>query len=84
MVTGDTILDKRRYVKKNLDHLRKMLMHEPRGHKEMYGIIPVTADIQEADVAMLFMHNEGLLMFRTVKECTYQLGCPRALCQAFN
>ena len=59
-ISGDTILDKRRYVKENLDHLRKMLLHEPRGHKEMYGVIPVTADIQEADVAMLFMHNEGL------------------------
>ena len=58
-IIGDTILDKRRYVKENLDHLRKILMHEPRGHKEMYGVIPVKADIKEADMGVLFMHNEG-------------------------
>ena len=58
-ITGDTILDKRRYVKENLDHLRKLLMQEPRGHNEMYGVIPVAADIKEADMAVLFMHNEG-------------------------
>ena len=58
-IEGDTVLDKRRYVKENLDYLRKILIHEPRGHKEMYGVIPVTADIKEADVALLFMHNEG-------------------------
>lgn len=31
-IKGDTILDKRRYVQENLDHLRKLLMFEPRGH----------------------------------------------------
>ena len=61
-IIGDTILDKRRYVKENLDHLRKLLMHEPRGHSEMYGVIPVASDIKEADMAVLFMHNEGNLV----------------------
>jgi len=58
-IIGDTILDKRRYVKENLDHLRKLLMQEPRGHYDMYGVIPVASDIRETDMAVLFMHNEG-------------------------
>ena len=56
---GETILARRRYAKENLDHLRTALMWEPRGHADMYGCIvtpPVTA---EADIGVLFMHNEG-------------------------
>ena len=58
-IRGDTILDKRRYVRENLDHLRRVLMHEPRGHFDMYGVIRVEPDLPDADLAVLFMHNEG-------------------------
>ena len=58
-VEGTTILDKRRYARDHLDHLRRMLMFEPRGHADMYGVIPVEPDHPEADLAVLFMHNEG-------------------------
>ena len=58
-VRGDTILAKRRYAKEQLDHLRRLLMFEPRGHFDMYGVIPVEPDLPEADLAVLFMHNEG-------------------------
>ncbi|PRD44006.1 proline racemase [Phyllobacterium phragmitis] len=54
-----TILEKRRYVRDNLDHLRKMLMFEPRGHFDMYGALLVEPDLPNADLAVLFMHNEG-------------------------
>ena len=37
-IPGDTILDKRRYARERLDHLRKLLMFEPRGHFDMYGV----------------------------------------------
>ena len=56
---GDTILDKRRYARENVDHLRKLLMYEPRGHYDMYGSIFVKPDHPEADFGVLFMHNEG-------------------------
>jgi trans-L-3-hydroxyproline dehydratase len=58
-VEGKTILEKRRFAKENYDHLRTALMWEPRGHADMYGCIitpPVTAD---ADIGVLFIHNEG-------------------------
>lgn len=54
-----TILEKRAWVRENLDHLRKMLMFEPRGHYDMYGVLPVEPDLPGADLAVLFMHNEG-------------------------
>ena len=56
---GETILEKRRYVREHLDHLRTALMWEPRGHADMYGCIvtePVTPD---GDLGVIFMHNEG-------------------------
>jgi trans-L-3-hydroxyproline dehydratase len=58
-VPGETILDRRRYVKENLDHLRKALMWEPRGHADMYGCILTPPVTPEADIGVLFMHNEG-------------------------
>ena len=58
-VEGDTMLERRRYAKEHLDHLRRMLMWEPRGHADMYGGWigpPISAD---SDLSVLFLHNEG-------------------------
>ncbi|WP_417432723.1 proline racemase family protein [Hoeflea sp.] len=54
-----TILEKRAYVRDHLDHLRRILMFEPRGHADMYGALLVEPDLPGADLAVLFMHNEG-------------------------
>ena len=43
-----------------MDNLRLMLMHEPRGFDGMYGALLVEKDLPEADMAVLFMHNEGM------------------------
>ena len=58
-IPGDTILAKRRYAREHLDHLRKLLMFEPRGHYDMYGVLMVQPSLPSADLAVLFMHNEG-------------------------
>lgn len=58
-IPGKSILEKRRYVRDNLDHYRRALMFEPRGHYDMYGVIPVTPSHPEAHLAVLFTHNEG-------------------------
>ena len=58
-IPGATILEKRRWVRDNLDYVRRALMWEPRGHADMYGCYvtePVTAG---ADLGVIFMHNEG-------------------------
>lgn len=57
--SGQTLLDKRREAKERFDHLRRGLMLEPRGHDGMYGALLVSPDHPEADLAVLFMHNEG-------------------------
>jgi proline racemase len=58
-LSGRTLLDKRREAKERFDHLRRGLMLEPRGHDGMYGALLVEPDHPEADLAVLFMHNEG-------------------------
>jgi proline racemase len=56
---GDTILARRRYATEHLDHLRTALMWEPRGHADMYGCIVTPPVSPQADIGVLFMHNEG-------------------------
>jgi proline racemase len=58
-IPGDTILERRRYLGENLDHLRTALMWEPRGHADMYGAIMTDPVTLEADAGVLFLHNEG-------------------------
>ena len=58
-IPGASILAKRAWVREHLDHVRRALMWEPRGHADMYGAYltePVTAG---ADLGVIFMHNEG-------------------------
>jgi proline racemase len=56
---GDTILERRRYAREHLDHLRTALMWEPRGHADMYGCVVTPPVSPGADLGVLFMHNEG-------------------------
>ena len=58
-IPGATILAKRRYAAEHFDHLRRLLIFEPRGHADMYGVLPVEPDHPDADLAVLFMHNQG-------------------------
>jgi trans-L-3-hydroxyproline dehydratase len=54
-----TILEKRKYMKENLDHLRTAMMFEPRGHADMYGAIITEPERIDSDFGVLFLHNEG-------------------------
>lgn len=56
---GNTILEKRRYMQQHLDYIRKALMWEPRGHRDMYGAVLTENVTPDADLGVLFMHNEG-------------------------
>ncbi len=58
-IPGGTILEKRRFARDHIDAFRKLIMFEPRGHYDMYGVLPVEPDIPGADMAVLFIHNEG-------------------------
>ena len=58
-LSGRTLLDKRRDARARFDGLRRGLILEPRGHDGMYGALLVEPDHPQADLAVLFMHNEG-------------------------
>ncbi|KAM7159123.1 trans-3-hydroxy-L-proline dehydratase isoform 2-T2 [Molossus nigricans] len=58
-VAGPTLLEKRRYMRQHLDHVRRRLMYEPRGHRDMYGAVLVQSELPDAHLGVLFLHNEG-------------------------
>jgi len=56
---GATILDKRRDALDRLDHVRRLLVYEPRGHADMYGCFVVEPNDEGADLGAVFFHNAG-------------------------
>jgi proline racemase len=58
-VKGSSILERRRFMLEHLDYIRQALMWEPRGHNNMYGCVITEPVSPEADLGVLFMHNEG-------------------------
>ena len=56
---GNNVLEYRRYIKENFDHLRTALMFEPRGHADMYGCLLTPPNDEEGDFGIIFLHNEG-------------------------
>jgi proline racemase len=56
---GATILDKRRYAAEHLDHIRKFLVFEPRGHADMYGCFVTEPVDPDGDLGVVFWHNAG-------------------------
>ncbi len=65
---GKTLLEKRTNARRLHDELRKALIWEPRGHRDMYGAIVVEPDTPDADFGVIFIHNEG-----------YSTGCGHAV-----
>jgi trans-L-3-hydroxyproline dehydratase len=58
-IPGRTVLEKRRWFRDHLDHLRTGLMWEPRGHADMYGAVLVEPETTDGDFGVFFLHNEG-------------------------
>ena len=56
---GRTILDRRRDALERLDHVRRLLVFEPRGHADMYGCHVVPPNDDGADLGVVFFHNAG-------------------------
>lgn len=53
------ILARRRWVRDEADWVRRTLLLEPRGHRDMYGAIVLPPHRPDADLAVLFLHTEG-------------------------
>ncbi len=54
-----TMLQKREWMRRHADHLRRALMLEPRGHADMYGALLTPPERAGSHAGVLFMHNEG-------------------------
>ncbi|MBB6218403.1 proline racemase [Anaerosolibacter carboniphilus] len=60
-IPGKTMADKKKYLEDHLDYVRTSLMHEPRGHNDMFGSIITNATTEEADFGIIFMDGGGYL-----------------------
>ena len=60
-IPGATVRERRTYAQTHgdLDFVRRLLCHEPRGHADMYGCFPVPPDDAGADLGVLFWHKDG-------------------------
>ncbi len=72
-VPGATMFEKKRYVEERLDHLRTLLMFEPRGHGAMSGSVLLPPTDPEADLGVVFIEVSGCLPMcghGTIGTCT--------------
>lgn len=51
---GNTIVEKQSFFREELDSLRKMVMHEPRGHSDMFGGVLCEPTIEGAHLGIIF------------------------------
>ena len=56
---AENVLECRRILAARHDGLRKVLIQEPRGHADMYGSVLVPPNDAEADLGVVFLHNDG-------------------------
>jgi proline racemase len=56
---GRTVLERRRWARDHADHVRRLLVDEPRGHADMYGCFVTPPNDGGADLGVVFFHNEG-------------------------
>ena len=60
-IAGHTMMEKKLYMQSENDRIRKFLMHEPRGHLNMFGAILTEPCQPGSDLGILFMDSGGYL-----------------------
>jgi proline racemase len=60
-IPGTSMFERRRYFMEHLDHIRTLLMYEPRGHSAMSGAILQPPTRPDADHGVLFIEVSGCL-----------------------
>jgi proline racemase/trans-L-3-hydroxyproline dehydratase len=60
-ILGHTMAEKKQYMKDRLDHFRTLLMHEPRGHRDMFGVILTPPASAKAHYGVLFIDHAGYI-----------------------
>ncbi len=60
-IKGNDMVEKQEYFKNNMDYIRKTVLQEPRGHKDMFGAVFTSPVSEDSDYGLLFIDNEGHL-----------------------
>ncbi|MCY9547772.1 proline racemase family protein [Lysinibacillus xylanilyticus] len=58
---SETMMEKKNFVKEDYDYLRKLLMNESRGYKDMFGSILVEPINKQCDIGVIFMDSGSYL-----------------------
>jgi proline racemase len=60
-IPGENVAARREHAGRSdeVDRVRRLLCHEPRGHADMYGCFLVPPDDEGADLGVLFWHKDG-------------------------
>jgi proline racemase len=61
VIPGATMFERRRHFAEHLDHIRRLLMYEPRGHGAMSGAVLQPPTRPDADHGVLFIEVSGCL-----------------------
>ncbi|CAL9563645.1 proline racemase family protein [Streptomyces sp. enrichment culture] len=61
VLPGATMAERRRHLVEELDHVRTLLMYEPRGHSAMSGAVLQPPTRPDADYGVLFIEVSGAL-----------------------
>src|SRR5438067_2405887 len=64
VIPGNTMAARRTYFMEHMDHLRRLLMFEPRGHTSMSGAILQPPCHPDADHGVVFVEVSGCLPLR--------------------
>jgi proline racemase len=58
-ILGRTMLEKKKFLEEHYSSLRKVLMREPRGHREMVGAVLTEPVQEESSLGVVFMNNRN-------------------------
>ncbi|UCZ52912.1 proline racemase family protein [Bacillus shivajii] len=60
-VKGETVAEQRDYMAENYDWLRRSVIQEPRGHRDMFGAVLLPPTKEGIDFGVIFMDNTNFL-----------------------
>ena len=69
-IPGITMMEKKEILEQRYDHLRRALMCEPRGHKDMVGALILPAEHTASAFGVVFMDAK---MGKYVRACIHRL-----------
>ena len=60
-IRGETMAAKKQYMQEHLDGIRALLMREPRGHRDLFGVILTPSTTAWGQYGVLFIDNAGYI-----------------------